>query len=64
MTSAEFEYLKRAMTALGDPNTTDMARLKILRTMSQICGAAATDIENELVDKVDARLYTNITVND
>ncbi len=64
MTPMEFEYIKRAVEALENFETTDMARVKILRTMSQICGKCATEIENNLVDKVEARLYNNDTVNE
>jgi hypothetical protein len=60
----EFEYIKRAVAALESMETTDMGRVKILRTMSQICGKSATELENKLVDKVEARLYNKDTVNE
>jgi len=61
MTLEEFQYIKRAVEALESPETTPMAQRKILRTMEQICGKSATEIEQNLVDNLDERLYnTNI----
>jgi hypothetical protein len=61
MTLEEFQYIKRAVEALESPETTPMAQRKILRTMEQICGKNATEIERNLVDSLDERLYnTNI----
>jgi hypothetical protein len=61
MTLEEFQYIKRAVEALESPETTPMAQRKILRTMEQICGKSATEIERNLVDNLDERLYnTNI----
>lgn len=61
MTQEEFQYIKRAVEALESPETTPMAQRKILRTMEQICGKGATEIEQNLVDSLDERLYnTNI----
>ncbi len=54
MTPQEFEYIRRAVTALEDPETTPMAQRKILRTMEQICGKNATDLEQNLIGDVDA----------
>ncbi len=59
MTPQEFEYIRRAVEALEDPNTTPMAQRKILRTMSQICGKNATDIETNLIGDVDAKIQRN-----
>jgi hypothetical protein len=64
MKAYELDYLKRALAALEDFETTDMARAKILRTMSQICGKCATEIEDNLVDNVEVRLYNSGTVNE
>ena len=59
MTPQEFEYLKRAVEALEDPETTPMAQRKILRTMEQICGKRATDLEQNLIGEVDAKIQRN-----
>ncbi len=59
MTPGEFQYLKRAVEALESGEHTQMGQLKILRTIEQICGRSATEIELNLVDKVDNRLYNN-----
>lgn len=56
MTPSEFQYLKRAMEALENPDTTHMAQHKILKTMSEICGKSATLIEQTMVDSIDAVL--------
>jgi hypothetical protein len=56
MTPEEFRYIKAAVEALEDPRTTGMARAKILKTMSQICGRSATLLEQALVDSVDTVL--------
>ena len=56
MTPQEFEYIQRAVKALEDPmNLT--ARIKIERTIEQICGKSATELEKLLVDKIEDRLY-------
>lgn len=57
MTREQFEYLKRAVDALGSGELTPMAEAKVLKTMSQITDAAAKSIEFNLVDKVDEMLY-------
>ena len=59
MTPQEFEYIRRAVEALEDPEITDMAQYKILKTMSQISGKNATDIELNLVAEVDAKIARN-----
>lgn len=59
MTPQEFEYLKRAVEALEDPEVTPMAQRKILRTMEQICGKRATDLEQNLIGEVDAKIQRN-----
>lgn len=62
MTPQEFEYIRRAVEALENPETTPMTQRKILRTMEQICGKSATEIEQKLVDRTDELLYnTNLT---
>ncbi len=59
MTPQEFEYIQRAVKALEDPETTPMAQHKILKTMSQICGKTATDLELNLIGEVDAKITRN-----
>lgn len=59
MTPQEFEYIRRAVTALEDPEITPMAQRKILRTMEQICGKRATDIESNLIGSVDVKIQRN-----
>lgn len=53
MTPQEHEYIRRAMEALEGSDITDTARAKILKTISQICGKCATEIEHKLVDYLD-----------
>ncbi len=60
MTLEEFQYLKRAVEAL-EQGVTETAEIKILRTVSQITGAAAQKLEQKLVDKVDEVLYNTNT---
>lgn len=59
MTPDEFNYIKRAMEALETMPMTPMAQQKVLRTVEQICGKNATDIEQNLVDAVDAKITRN-----
>jgi hypothetical protein len=59
MTPSEFEYIRRAVTALEDPEMTPMAQRKVLRTLEQICGKNATDIELNLIGAVDAQITRN-----
>lgn len=60
MTPAEFDYIKRAITALEQPMSLPQ-RIKVERTMSQILGRSADKLEQNLVDKIEDRLYnTNI----
>ena len=56
MTPEEFEYIRRAIEAL-EQGCTPMTQRKILRTVEQICGRSATELEQNLVDKVEDRLY-------
>ena len=56
MTPQEFEYIQRAVKALEDPMSIT-ERIKIERTMAQICGKSATELENNLVDTIEDRLY-------
>jgi hypothetical protein len=59
MTPQEFEYIQRAVKALEEPDLTEMSRLKVLRVMEQICGKNATDIEQNLIGAVDAKISRN-----
>ena len=59
MTPQEFEYIKRAVEALETTAMTTMTERKILRTIEQICGKNATDIEQQLTDAVDAKIQRN-----
>ncbi len=59
MTPEEFRYLKAAVEALGNPETSQMAQHKILRTMSQVSRRAADEIELKFIDRVDADLARN-----
>ncbi len=59
MTPQEFEYIRRAVTALEDPDMSEMSRLKVLRVMEQICGKNATDLELNLIGAVDAKIQRN-----
>ncbi len=59
MTPQEFEYIRRAVEALEDPQMTPMAQRKVLRTIEQICGKNATDIELNLEGAVDAKISRN-----
>ena len=59
MTPQEFEYIKRAVEALETTAMTPMTERKILRTIEQICGKNATDIEQQLTDAVDAKISRN-----
>jgi hypothetical protein len=53
-------YLKTALECLEEGQT-PMNEAKILRTMQQICEMNIARIEQNLVDKVDARLYNKNT---
>lgn len=59
MTPQEFEYIQRAVKSLEDPEMTPMAQRKVLRTMEQICGKNATEIEQNLIGAVDAKIQRN-----
>jgi hypothetical protein len=61
MNELEYLYLTRAVEALNSPTLSDMDRVKVLRTMSQITAKCAQEIEQNLVDKVDEVLYNTIT---
>lgn len=60
MTRQEREWIVGATKALEGPMT-PMARVKVLRTISQIYANSADQIEFDLVDKVEDRLYNTIT---
>jgi len=48
MTDMEYAYLQRAVDALNSPTISDEDRVKILRTMEQICGKCATELNAEI----------------
>jgi len=52
-------YLKTAVELLEEGGQTEMTTLKILRVMAHICDANAQRIEDELEDRVDAKLARN-----
>ncbi len=56
MTPEEFQYIKRAVEALESGEYNKWTEVKILRTVSQICGKNATAIERTLGDSIDAVL--------
>lgn len=56
MTPEEFEYIKRAVAAIESGEYNKWTEVKILRTVSQICGKNATAIERTLGDSIDAVL--------
>jgi len=59
MTPQEFEYIRRAVDALENIEMTPMTERKVLRTIEQICGKNATEIESNLIGSVDARITRN-----
>ena len=60
MTPAEFQYIQRAVQELEKPLSIG-DRIKIERTMAQILTRSADKLEQNLVDKIEDRLYnTNI----
>jgi hypothetical protein len=60
MTLEEFQYLKRAVETL-EQGTTEIAEIKILRTVSQITASSAQRLEQKLVDSIEDRLYNSNT---
>jgi hypothetical protein len=59
MTDLEFQYIERAIETLKSDEVSDMARAKILQTVSEISGTAAQRIRNDLSDRVDEILLRN-----
>jgi hypothetical protein len=62
VTDHERDWLWRALMTLEDNDCTQMEQAKILRTMSQLCARSAQKIEDDLVDRVEQRLYNTNTV--
>ena len=60
MTAEEFRYIQRAVLELEKPMTL-ASRIKIERTMSQILTRSADQLEQNLVDKIEERLYNTNT---
>lgn len=63
MTPSEFEYLKRAVTALEAGDLSPMTQRKVLRVMSQISAKAAQRIEHEFADRVDQNIANSNLVD-
>ena len=63
MTPSEFEYLKRAVTALEAGDLTPISQRKVLRVISQISAKAAQRIEDDFVDRVDQNIANNNLVD-
>jgi hypothetical protein len=59
----ELDYMRRALDALDDPETTAMGAAKILRTLSQIADRASREIEQKFVDRVDQNLANQYLVD-
>jgi hypothetical protein len=59
MTDLEFQYIERAIETLKSGEVSDMARAKILQTVSEIAGTAAQRIRNDLSDRFDEILLRN-----
>ena len=59
MTPEEFEYIRRAVTAIESGEYNKWTEAKILQTVSEICGKNATVIRKQLIDDVDSRLARN-----
>ncbi len=53
MTPQEFDYIRRAMAVLEDPETTPWAQHKILKTVGQIFDMNAQRIEDRMIDRFD-----------
>jgi hypothetical protein len=60
MNTLERKWIAEATKAL-EGEMTPVARVKILRTISQIYARSADKIEFDLVDKVNDRLYNTNT---
>jgi hypothetical protein len=56
-------YLKTALECL-EQGQTPMTELKILKVMRDICEMNINRIEQDLVDRVEDRLYNKDTVNE
>lgn len=59
MTPQEHEYIRRAVEALEGTQMDPWARHKVLRTVEQICSKSATEIEQNLIGDVDAKITRN-----
>jgi len=58
LTDTEWRWVRHALTV---DHQSAMAKAKMYRTVGQIFEKAAQRIEQNLVDKVDARLYNTNT---
>lgn len=56
MTLQEFEYIRRVMEVLKCQETTAVTQIKLLRTVGQIFDQNARKLEDEVIDKVNAKI--------
>jgi hypothetical protein len=56
MTHQELDYIKRAVSALESGDCTDLAEIKILRTVSQITDRAAEVREQQILEQFERAL--------
>ena len=57
LTPTEHKWIVHAMRTMEQTEVTEMAAVKIYRTMGQLFENAANRVELKLVDKVENRLY-------
>ena len=63
ITDTERRWIEHAMAKVSRGEVSSMATAKVWRTIAAIFDRAAQRIEDDLVDKVDARLYNTNTEN-
>jgi hypothetical protein len=51
------QMLEHGVSRLQDPERRLMDKHKTLTTMRGLCNQLATEIEKEMVDRIDSRLY-------
>jgi hypothetical protein len=56
MTPQELDYIKRALSVLESGDCTDLAEIKILRTISQITERAAEVREQQILEQFERAL--------
>ena len=62
ITETERRWVEEALRKLYEGEITPMASAKIMRTVSQIFERGARELERNLVDRVEDRLYNTNTV--